>query len=303
MTCLLTIVVPSHNRPDRLHTCLSSLTRFSPPGTRLLVVDDASPQAAISRVACSFKGVELLRRPTQGGFCKAVNAALTQVNSPFVQILNDDTEVTPNFVEPILARFTKPSVVAISPLVLSGDHIDSMGDQFFPAGFARKRGHGQTVAAHHLRPQRIASASGSASFYRTAILKACGGFAEEFGAYFEDVDLSFRLRRHGEIWYEPASRIQHHVSSSYGPPCGELLERQSRNEELLYWRHLSAEQLLLWLPAHIGVVALKAWLRWREGNLVPFWRGRRAAWASLPAILRYRADGWPESPLTPISRL
>jgi GT2 family glycosyltransferase len=285
-----------------LHTCLTSLTRCSPPHTRWLVVDDASAQGCISRVAQAFPGVEVLRREEQGGFCKAVNTGLARVTSPLVQVLNDDTEVAPGFAEPVLTRFASARVVAVSPLVMNGDRIDSMGDHFWPGGVARKRGHGQPLAPHHLRPRRVAAASGSASFYRTAILRACGGFAEELGAYFDDVDLSFRLRRHGEIWYEPASRIHHHVSSSYGPPRGELLERQSRNEELLYWRNLPVEQLLLWLPVHVGVVALKALLRWREGNLHAFWRGRCAAWGSLSDTLRYRAAGVPVSPLTPISR-
>jgi GT2 family glycosyltransferase len=267
-----------------------------------LVVDDASAEGCISHVARGFPGVEVLRRTQQGGFCKAVNTGLAQVSSPIVQVLNDDTVVTPGFAEPVLARFASVRVVAVSPLVTSGERIDSMGDYFWPGGIARKRGHGQALGPHHLHPRRVAAASGSASFYRMEVLRACGGFAEELGAYFDDVDLSFRLRRHGEIWYEPASRISHHVSSSYGPPRGELLERQSRNEELLYWRNLPPEQLLLWLPAHVGVVALKALLRWREGNLAAFWRGRCAAWLSLRDILRYRAAALPLSPLTPISR-
>lgn len=267
-----------------------------------MVVDDASPDALISRVAAAFPGVEVIRRTCQGGFCKAVNTALSEVNSEIVQILNDDTEVSPGFAEPVLARFANPRVVAISPLVLSGQYIDSMGDRFFPAGFACKRGHGQRLAAGHLRACRIPAASGSASFYRTEVLRRCGGFAEEFGAYFDDVDLSFRLRRYGEIWYEPASRIEHHVSSSYGPPRGALLERQSRNEEWLYWRNLPLEQLVLWLPAHLGLVALKAMLRWREGNWVAFWRGRWAAWTAWREILHYRSTALPVSPLRPMSR-
>jgi CDP-4-dehydro-6-deoxyglucose reductase len=57
-----------------------------------------------------------------------------------------------------------------------------------------------------LTPHSVFGASACAAFYRREALLAAGGFPEHFGAYFEDVDLSFRLRRLGfEIVYEPAA--------------------------------------------------------------------------------------------------
>jgi GT2 family glycosyltransferase len=237
-----------------------------------------------------FPGVEVVRRPEQGGFCRAVNTGLKSAHGTIVQVLNDDTEVSPGFAEPVLRRFAQnPAIVAISPLVRTGDRIDSMGDHFWPWGVAQKRGHGQPLLTAHRTDCSIRFANGTASFYRRDILHACGGFAEELGAYFDDIDLSFRLRRWGQIWYEPACEIHHHVSASYGPPRGDLLVMQSRNEELVYWRNLPLPALLAWLPAHVAVVALKAYRRWCEGTLREFWRGRCQAWASFAAIRRYRA--------------
>lgn len=219
-----------------------------------------------------------------------MNTGLRSTRGTIVQVLNDDTEVSPRFAEPVLRRFAaNPGIVAISPLVRTGDRIDSMGDQYWPWGVAQKRGHGQPLTTARRAAQSINFANGCASFYRREVLQACGGFAEELGAYFDDIDLSFRLRRWGEIWYEPACEIQHHVSSSYGRPQGDLLVMQSRNEELVYWRNLPWPALLGWLPVHAAVVALKAYRRWREGNLHAFWRGRCQAWASFAQVCRYRA--------------
>lgn len=285
----LSVVVPSYNRPDLLRACLASVVRHCPPGTQWLVVDDASEGAAVSAAAREFAGVEVLRRERRGGFCAAVNAGLRHAAGDVVQVLNDDAEVTAGYAEPALRRFADAAVVAVTPLVLSGGRIDSAGDVFLPAGVARKRGHGREVTARHLRPGRVFGASGSASFYRRSALLAAGGFAEELGAYFDDVDLSFRLNRLGAVWYEPASRVHHRVSASYGRPSGDLLAQQSRNEELVFWRNMPALQLLLWLPAHAAVVALKALLRLREGQLGPFVRGRLAALAAAGDVLRYRA--------------
>src|SRR5687767_4665987 len=65
----LSIVVPSHARPDLLTLCLASVARFAPPGTEVIVVDDGSGGGCVSRAAGAFPGVTVVRRPKAGGFC------------------------------------------------------------------------------------------------------------------------------------------------------------------------------------------------------------------------------------------
>src|SRR5207302_11460902 len=113
------------------------------------------------------------------------------------------------------------SVGAVTALVLQGPpggegppRVDSGGDVYLPGGVARKRWHGEVLAARHLMAGLVFGASGSGSFFRRSALVGVGGFPEEFVAYFDDVDLSFRLGRAGwRILYAPASRIHHHVSA------------------------------------------------------------------------------------------
>jgi GT2 family glycosyltransferase len=256
---------------------------------QVLVVDDASPAAVVSHTAAGFAGVEVHRLDSRGGFCVAANAGIARARGDIVQVLNDDTEVSAGWVEVALARFADPAVAAVTPLVLLGPpgahsppRVDSAGDLYLPGGVARKRGHGEALGRRHLRAEPVFGASGSGSFYRRDALAAVGGFPEEFVAYFDDVDLSFRLRRAGwTIFYEPASRIHHCVSSSYGAPDADLLALQSRNEELVFWRNLSPAALLGTLPLHLAVLAGKALRRWRAGQLGPFLRGRLAALALL----------------------
>jgi GT2 family glycosyltransferase len=284
----LSIVIPCHNRPDLLRLCLSSVRRHAPAGTEVLVVDDGSAGAAVSSVAGEF-AVRALRLERQAGYCVAANAGVRAAAGAIVELLNDDTEVTPGWADAALAAFGDARTAAVTPLVLQGPpgrfdppRVDSAGDEYHAWGVARKRGHGEALSARHLVAGEVFGASGSSSFFRREIFLGVGGLPEEFGAYFDDIDLSFRLRRAGyRVRYEPASRVYHRASSSHGPPRGELLARQSRNEEMVFWRNQPLPSLMLALPGHAAVLAGKAVRRWREGQLWPWLRGRLAAWRGL----------------------
>jgi GT2 family glycosyltransferase len=306
----LSLVIPSHNRADLLRLCLTSVARHAPSGTEVVVVDDASPGGAVSAAAAAFRGVRVLRLPRRRGFCAAANSGVRAATRPVVELLNDDTEVTAGWAVAALAAFARAEVGAVAPLVLKQSGVrssefgveagtqnpelgtvvvDSAGDRYFVGGIAGKRGHDQPLTSDLLRARFVFGASASSAFCRREVFLRVGGLPEEFGAYFDDVDLSFRLHRAGyRVWYEPASRVWHRVGASHGRQCPILLAQQSRNEERVFWRNLPGGALLRALPWHLLVVAAKAWRRWREGMLLPFLRGRLAVLAEVPELLRHR---------------
>ncbi len=291
----LTIVIPSHNRADLLHRCLTSVQRYAPADTEILVIDDASPNRTVSQTVRAFAGVRVLRFERQRGFCAAVNAGILAARHPIIELLNDDTEVSANWAEAALPHFENPRIAAVAPLVLRGapgkepPMIDSAGDRYFLGGIAGKRGHGQLLSTQYLQGGEVFGVSASSAFYRRKALLDVGAFPEDFGAYFEDVDVSFRLHWAGHrLVYEPASRVWHCVSASHGRHSRRLLEQQSRNEERVFWRNLPNHDIFHAVPLHAAVLAAKAYRRWREGELLPFLFGRLRAWADMPHILRHR---------------
>jgi GT2 family glycosyltransferase len=290
------IIIPSYNRSDLLRACLRTVTQYAPPGTEVLVVDDASPGGAASLVAHSFAGVRALRLAHRRGFCAAVNAGIQAAHGDIVELLNDDTEVTAGWAEAGLACFQDATVAAVAPLVLCWPHspkapeiVDSAGDRYYWGGIAGKRGHRQPLGPHYLRPCPVFGASASGAFYRREALLRVGAFPESFGAYFEDVDLSFRLHWAGyRVLFRPASRVFHHVSASYGRPSRRLLEQQSQNEERIFWRNLPGRALLRALPSHLAVLIAKAWRRWHDGGLAPFLCGRLRVLSELATVRQHR---------------
>ena len=286
------IVIPSGERADLLALCLTSVQQYAPSGTEVIVVDDASKDAIISKTARQFAGVRVIRLAQRQGFCAAVNVGVAAASGTVVELLNDDTEVAAGWAHIALAWFDDPAMGAVAPLVLVGpaaESIDSAGDRYYVGGVAGKRGHGDSAAHAPNQPRRVFGASGSSAFYRREALLQVGGFPEDFTAYFDDVDVAFRLNRAGwRTMFEPASRVLHRVSASHGKPAGKLLEQQSLNEERVFWRNVPAHDLARALPAHAAVLIGKAWRRWREGNLGPFLRGRLRLLGEVRQLLRHR---------------
>lgn len=279
----LSIVIPSCRRPDLLERCLASVCAFAPDGTEIIVVDDGSRDSIVTRTALRFSVQHILRHDKPLGFARAANAGIARATADIVEILNDDAEVTPGWAAAALRTFENPTVAAVAPLVLihpngrpcGHPRIDSAGDEYDPGGFARKRGHGQPLTESFLKSQMVWGVSASAGFYRRDALLRVEGFPNDFGAYFEDVDLSFRLKGIGEIRYEPTSVVWHDVSASYGRrPNRRTLEMQSCNEERVFWRNTLGHDRWRLLPRHLAVLLGKIMKRMSEGNSLPWLTGR-----------------------------
>jgi GT2 family glycosyltransferase len=289
---MLSIVIPSHNRADLLRACLAAVTRHAPAETEVIVVDDGSPGGQVGQVAAGFPGVRVLHLGRRRGFCVAANAGIQASSRDIVELLNDDTEVQAGWAEAALACFADAAVAAVAPLVLTGAEgkvVDSAGDRYYLGGVAGKRGHGLAPTPELLRSQPVFGASASSAFYRRNALDRVGGFPESFNAYFEDVDLAFRLQRAGyRAVFEASSRVWHKVSASYGRQKRRLLEQQSRNEERVFWRNIPGRDLARALPRHLAVLCAKAIRRWREGNLLPFLCGRLRLLTEVPELIRHR---------------
>lgn len=239
----VSIIIPSRFRADLLAVCLTSIIRHATSAIEIIVIDDGSESGLISRATQPFPHVKCIRNESPQGFATAVQQGIDASLGEIVHLLNDDTRVEAGWLDRPLACFADPRVGAVTPLVLIDNGlahplIDSAGDGFSLAGRAFKRSHRRP------RPPRmkgcwVFGASGSSAFYRRSALKAVGGFPVEFGAYYEDVEVSWRLQRAGwRIWFAPESVVWHKVTSSYSNiMIPELVMKMVKNQESVYLRN------------------------------------------------------------------
>jgi O-antigen biosynthesis protein len=292
----LSVVIPSYNGRRLLETCLASVARHRPADVEVevIVADDASTDGTADWLRSAHPDARLVRLERNAGFCAAANAGIAAARGVVLQLLNNDTEVTPGWVEAGLAPFADPTVGSVAPLVLvrsDPSRVDSAGDSYALVGWPSKRGHGQDAArwASH-PPDRVFGASGSSAFYRASALAKVGAYDPAFGSYYEDVDLAFRLRWAGySCVYAPACRILHEVSASYDHARPDLQRRMARNAEVLFWTDLPWPWLLAALGPHLAFTLFQAAWRLARGRLRPFLLGKLDALREWPSFRRRRS--------------
>jgi GT2 family glycosyltransferase len=290
----LSIVIPTYNGLEHLQRLLPSVRRHAPPGIQVVVVDDASTDGTAAWLQTHYPWVEVVALSTNEGFCGAVNAGVDRARGEVVELLNNDTEVGPRWAEAALAHFGDPTLGSVAPLVLFFDRpdvIDSAGQEYHICGWARNRGYGQTLREEFLAPCEVFGPSGSSGFYRRAALARTGVMLPEYSAYYEDVDLSFRLRWAGyRCVYEPASRIFHREHASYGRQNDRVVWLLARNEELVYWVNLRSRELLLGFLPHLGFLAIRTVRKLLSGHGPIFLAAKWDALRHWRWVLKCRRD-------------
>ncbi len=296
------VVIPSYNGRALLEICLASVARHLPRerAVEVIVVDDGSTDDTAAWLVGRYPWVKLIRLDVNGGFCAAANAGLAAARGEFVQLLNNDTEVTAGWIEAGLAPFADPTVGSVAPLVLvrsDPSRVDSAGDSYALIGWPSKRGHGERATAWAARDaERVFGASGSSAFYRVSALRNVGPHAYDpsFGSYYEDVDLAFRLRWAGYTCvFTPRSQVLHEVSASYDHTRPALQRRMSCNGEVLFWTDLPVGWLAAAVLPHLAFVFAQLLYRLARGRARPFLLGKLDAlrqWPRLAARRRVRAD-------------
>ena len=216
-------MVLSWNGREATLACLRSLSAVE--GLDVVVVDNASRDGSAEAVAAEFPGTLLLRNERNLGFAGGMNVGLRaalDAGAEHVVLLNNDMEVDPGFLEPLLEAVSDESVGAACSQVLFADspaRIWYAGARFRPGrGYhGRNTGYGQAPLPSSTPPYPTGRACGGAMLARRDALERVGLFDETLFAYAEDMDWSLRARGLGlGVVVVPASVVRHEVSAASG---------------------------------------------------------------------------------------
>lgn len=215
-----TIVIVTWNGAHLLPPCLDSVL---PEGADILVVDNASTDGTIDLLNARYPGLQIVRSAKNTGFAGGVAQALEHVETPITVLLNNDAEVRPGWLAGLLRALDDPEVAAASSkLLLPDGTLNSAGGYVTTAGYAHDRGFGEPDDGRFDEPTEVMYGCGAALALKTTAVHEVGGVDRKFFLYYEDVDLSWRLRLAGHrVRYVPDSVVVHQHSATTG--AGSLL--------------------------------------------------------------------------------
>nr|WP_330408861.1 glycosyltransferase family 2 protein [Roseburia inulinivorans] len=215
----VTIVIPNYNGKRLLENCLKTLEQQTYKDFKVLVVDNGSSDGS-TEVSSEQLELEIVSLKENLGFCGAVNVGIQKTKTPYLILLNNDTETDRYFVEKLLAGIKKSEHIFScgAQMIDFKDHemLDNAGDLYTAMGWAVARGKGKKCEDFE-QAVRVFSCCAGAAIYRMDILKKIGGLDEQHFAYLEDVDLGYRARIDGfENWYTPEAKVYHVGSATTG---------------------------------------------------------------------------------------
>ena len=202
------VVVPVYGARELFEECLRSVVEHTPPGTRVLVADDASPdpdiQAFTERLAADA-AVELsyVRRPENLGFVANMNAAFAETAPADVVIVNSDTVVPAAWLERLRAAAYSDGLVATASTLTNNGTILSVPDRDRPSplpppGLSVTEADARIARASPRLHPRIPTGVGHCLYIRRSALELVGDFDETFSpGYGEEVDFSQRCTARG----------------------------------------------------------------------------------------------------------
>lgn len=259
----VTIIIPNYNGKALLENCIRTLERQTCQNFRLLVVDNGSTDGSAS-VRSETLDMEVIALNENTGFCGAVNLGIRRSDTPYVLLLNNDTETDERFVEEMLKGIKKSDrIFSCGAQMLDfrrRDVIDNAGDLYTLFGWAVARGKGKP-AADFSKEKDVFSCCGGAVIYRRELLAQTGLLDERHFAYLEDVDLGYRARLMGyRNRYIPAAKVYHVGSATTGTRYNEKkVYLAARNSMFVIYKNMPLLQLLFNLPFLLAGVLIK-WL-------------------------------------------
>ncbi len=249
----VTIVIPNYNGISCLGACLRSVTEQTGVLAEILVVDNGSSDGSQEFVREHFPQAKLVCLKQNYGFCRAVNEGIARAESPYVILLNNDTEVKTDFSRRLLDAIKEdPGRFSCAAKMIQYQNrtcLDNAGDFYCALGWGMARGKGKPSECYS-SAGRIFSSCGGAAIYRKDLVIRLGGFDEAHFAYLEDMDISYRAKIYGYYnWYEPKAEVFHIGSATSGSRYNrfKVLHSAGNNIYMIY-KNMPFGQILLNLP-------------------------------------------------------
>lgn len=282
----LGVVLVAYDNADSIGQLLEALSGEKRPGDRIVLVDNHLSHACAA-LADDVAAVDRVIRSQNVGFGAGCNqgAAAIEDEVELLLFLNPDSAPQEGAINRLREGGKKEWAAWSGLLLLPDGRINSAGNTVHLSGLSWCVGYGEEPSHYHAAPAPVVL-SGANMVVRTQAWKRLGGFAPDYFLYYEDTDLSFRLRLLGlELGIVPDARITHDYEFERSRQKWFFLER---NRYVFILRTWPLSVLIVLAPLHL-VTELGLWLvSVFQGRLLIRIRALASFLRMLPRLLRQR---------------
>ena len=257
---LVSVVVVNYQNADDTLEALAGLDALDWPAGDLevIVVDNGSGDGSVAAIEERFPDVLVLALDENVGFAAGCNRGVDAAGGEYVAFLNNDARPDPGWLREAVAVLRRDgSIACIASKVLDWDGrtIDFVDAAMAFYGHGFKLHAGEPDDGSHDTEADVLFASGTAMIARAEPFRRSGGFDERYFAFFEDVDLGWRLALLGHrTRYVPASLVyhrHHRTMARFGDWFHQYL--LERNALFTIYKNYSDENLRRALPAALAL--------------------------------------------------
>jgi GT2 family glycosyltransferase len=271
----VSLVVLSWNGRAHLEPCLSSLLDLDYDANRLEVIlcDNGSSDGSVDYVRTHFPQVKLITLDRNHGFAEGNDLAAEQASGEWLGFLNNDMWVERRWLRDLVGALDDhPRAVCLASRIKNWDGtvLDFIGGGVNYQGHGFQVDHGERSSPRDVE-RRVLFACGGAMLIRRDAFAELDGFDRDYFAYFEDVDLGWRLNLLGhEVWYTPRATVFHrHHGTANSLAAHKLRVLYERNALFTIYKCFERENLDRVLPTALLLLNERA-LRLAQHNAAHF---------------------------------
>jgi GT2 family glycosyltransferase len=271
----VTVVIPNWNGAAHLPDCLDALAALDYPSGRLtvIVVDNGSTDASRKLLTQRYPRVQLVGLSRNEGFAAACNAGARAAQSECVAFINNDMRADTAWLHRLIDAYDPDAgFVCVGGVILDwdGSHVDFVEGSVNFQGFAWQQHLNEPFDERLVTGAApLLFACGGSMLISREVYLELGGFDDSYFAYYEDVDLGWRLWLAGyKVRLAADARVFHrHHGSAAALPKHLPSFLYERNALLTLFKNLSDENLSRVLaPGLLLLVEKVALLSGSEGD-------------------------------------
>ena len=212
------VIIVNWKKYDITSSCIESILNSTNSNFKIILVDNESDNKKVKNFKYRNE-IKIIQNKKNEGFSKANNIGIDYAlknNFDYTILINNDTIVEKNLIEVLLKTAQAKNFSVVQPLILkyNGKEIWNAGGRinYFFGNFITRKKVGNSLNSSHELTEWL---TGCCCLFKTKIFKEIGKLDESFFAYYEDVDFSLRLKKHGyKIGFTSKTHLYHYESFS-----------------------------------------------------------------------------------------